>query len=215
MNGKGIVTTLDSLLQWITRLVAVNLLWIGTSLAGLLIAGVFPATAAALGVSRKWLRGDKDFSIWKSFIGIYKKDFLSANVVGWIITIAGIILYVNFQILTGNQGEIPFIIPFAFYPVLFIYFLIVMWSFPLLVHYKAKCFHHIRNAVIIGLSKIHYTLGMGVVLFSITYLSLGYPGMIPFFSISIAAICSMWFALQVFSKIDSKVSLIEEQEGAQ
>ncbi|WP_181348094.1 YesL family protein [Thalassobacillus sp. CUG 92003] len=204
MNGKGIVTTLDLLLQWITRLVTVNLLCIGASLAGLFIAGVFPATAAALGVSRKWLRGEEDFSVWKTFFHSYKKDFIAANLIGWLIAIVGIILYVNYQLIIGNQGDFPFFIPFAFYPVLFLYFIMAIWTFPLFVHYKAKCFHHIRNAVIIGLSKIHYTLGIGVVLFSITYLSLSYPGLIPFFSISVAAICSMWFTLRVFNQIDDR-----------
>lgn len=206
MNGKGIVTTLDLLLHWITRLVVVSILWIVFSLAGLLAGGIFPATAAALGVSRKWLMGDSEVKILKAYKKIYKQEFIAANIIGWILTLIGIVLYINFRLIIKSEGELPIITPFAFYLILFFYIITALWSFPLLVHYNDKWFKHVKHAFIIGLTKLHYTFFMGLILFSIIYLSLLFPGVIPFFTISIAAICWMWFALQVFGKLDERTT---------
>lgn len=204
--GKGIVTTLDSLMQWITRVVALNLLWILYAFAGLLVAGIFPATTATLGIARKWVCGEREVKLWKTFKKMYKENFVASNILGWIITLAGAILYFNFVVISSADGEIAIFIPFAFYFILFFYVIIVIWSFPLSAHYNASWIQHFKNALIIGLTKLHYTIAISIVLFSIVYFSLGFPGLIPFFSISIAAICCMWFAWQVFNDFDSKAT---------
>jgi uncharacterized membrane protein YesL len=207
MNGKQIVTSLDLILQWIMRLAVVNGLWILFSLRGLIVGGIFPATVAALGVSRKWIMGDKEIKIWKTFKQIYRQEFFGANIMGWVLFIVGGLLYLNYRVIANTTGEIIFVIPFAFYLVLFFYTIIVIWSFPLLVHYQGTWFQHIRNALIIGLTKIHYTLASGLVVFAITYFSLDFPGFIPFFSISMAAIGCMWLSMQVFKKLDHRLSI--------
>ncbi|SDK19301.1 YesL family protein [Sediminibacillus albus] len=206
MNGRGVISTLDVILHWITRLVVVNLLWICYSLAGLLIFGIFPATAAVFGITRKWLMGDYEVSIWKTFKKIYWQDFIPANIIGWIISILGGVLYLNFRIISGAEGELSIVVPFAFYVLLFFYAITLIWCFPLLAHYKGTCLQHLKNAFIIGFVKIHYTLTSGLILCAIIYFSLEFPGIIPFFTVSLTAVCWMWFALQIFAKVDHRMS---------
>ncbi|MED3648899.1 DUF624 domain-containing protein [Halalkalibacterium halodurans] len=67
MNGSQIVLSLDRVLRWIVQIAAINLLWFYYTLIGLCIGGVFPATLAALGVSRKWIMGNTDINIRKTF----------------------------------------------------------------------------------------------------------------------------------------------------
>ncbi|MBS4219235.1 YesL family protein [Bacillus sp. FJAT-49711] len=206
MDGKRIVSTLDRLFQWIMRLAAVNGLWILFTAFGLFAGGVFPATVAALGVSRKWIMGEQELKLWKTFKQIYFQEFVGANILGWILSIVGGLLYLNYKVLADAASEILFIIPFMFYLILFFYCIILLWTFPLLVHYKATWFQHLRNALIIGLSKIHYTAASGLVIISVIFFSLEFPGMIPFFSISIAALGCMWFSLKIFQGMDNRVS---------
>ncbi|MCR2823074.1 YesL family protein [Lederbergia panacisoli] len=206
MDGKRIVSTLDRLFQWIMRLAAVNGLWILFTIFGLFVGGIFPATVAALGVSRKWIMGEQELKLWKTFKQIYFQEFAGANILGWILLVVGGLLYLNYKVLAEAAGEILFIIPFMFYLILFFYCIIILWTFPLLVHYKASWFQHLRNALIIGLSKIHYTAASGLVIVGVIFFSLEFPGMIPFFSISIAALGCMWFSLQIFQKMDTRVS---------
>ncbi|WP_052015619.1 DUF624 domain-containing protein [Alkalihalobacillus hemicellulosilyticus] len=60
MNGNQIVSSLDRILRWILQLVAINLLWLFYSMLGLFIVGVFPATLAAFGLSRKLIMEQDD-----------------------------------------------------------------------------------------------------------------------------------------------------------
>lgn len=202
MNGKQIVSKLDYLFHWIVRLVILNGLWILFSILGLFVAGIFPATAAVLGVARKWMMGEQEFKIWNTFKQIYRSEFSSANKMGWILSVIGIILYLNYRVILNRADEFFFAVPFAFYLLVFFYTILVIWSFPLLVHYKATWGQHLKNAIIIGLTKIHYTIVCGAIIFAVVYFSLGYPGIIPFFTISLIGIVCMWFTLQIFNQLD-------------
>ncbi|WP_084822341.1 YesL family protein [Bacillus sp. SA1-12] len=203
MNGNRIVTKLDYLLHWVVRLVILNVLWFLFSILGLFVAGIFPATAAVLGIVRKWLMGDK-VKIWSSFKDIYRQEFKAANLMGWILSLMGIILFLNYRVIVNNHSEIVFIVPFAFYFIIFFYTILVIWSFPLLVHYKATCFKHFKNAIIIGLTKIQYTIVSGAIVSCLVYVSLSYPGVIPFFTISAIGMGCMWLPLQIFTQLDER-----------
>ncbi|GAA5415978.1 uncharacterized protein YesV [Paraliobacillus ryukyuensis] len=201
MNGKSITTTLDLVFRWITKLAFVNLLWIFFSFVGLGILGIFPATIATLGVVRSWLKGNTDVKIWSTFKQIYKQEFKYANTLGLILVIAGILLYFNFIIIQQAQGEFPFVIPFLFYFVLFLYLCIVIWSFPLTAHNYASVFQQLKNALILGITKIHITIILILLLFSITYFSLDYPVLLLFFTFGLLGLAWMWFTFRVFVKI--------------
>lgn len=202
MNGKQLVTKLDTILQWISRLVLLNVCWILFSVLGLFVAGIFPATAALLGVTRKWIMGDHELKVWNTFKQIYRQEFAAANQMGWMLSIVGTILFINYQLISQATGELAFVFPFAFYFIVFFYILLLIWAFPLLVHYKVTWRQQMRNAMIIGLSKIHYTAMCGLVMFSIIYFSLSYPGLIPFFTFSVLGFSSMWFSMRIFNQVD-------------
>ncbi|TPE70354.1 YesL family protein [Halalkalibacterium halodurans] len=206
MNGSQIVLSLDRVLRWIVQIAAINLLWFYYTLIGLCIGGVFPATLAALGVSRKWIMGNTDINIRKTFKQIYREEFLRSNLMGWFLTIIGGILYLNYLAIRNASEELLFVIPFAFYFILFFYIIVVLWVFPLLAHYQTTWFAYIRHAIIIGLTNMHYTLASGLVVFSVVYFSLDFPGLIPFFSVSLATIGCMWFSMQTFRQLDERTN---------
>jgi len=206
MNAKQIVSSIDLILYWVTSLAFINVLWILFTLRGLVVGGAFPATIAALGVSRKLILRDSEVKIWQTFKQVYREEFLQSNILGWFLSIIGGLLYINFRIISKSAGDFAIVTPFAFYFVLFFYSIIVIWSFPLLAHYKATWFQHVKNAFIIGLTKFHYTFAIGLLAFTVMYFSLEYPGLVPFFSISVFAMGGMWFSLKIFSKIDQKTT---------
>ncbi|WP_042221596.1 YesL family protein [Oceanobacillus manasiensis] len=206
MNVNGVVTTLEKMMNWVARLAYLNLLWLLFSLRGLFLAGVFPATVAALGVSRKWLSGEQDIKIWKTFKEGYSTEFKAANALGWILTAVGSLLYVNYRVLLGLQETVSFLVPFAFYFIIIVYVLVIIWSFPLLAHYQTNIFQHLKNAFIIGFSKVHISLGIGILGFVSIYFSLEHPAFIPFFLFSAIAIMWMWAAMYVFKALDKKTA---------
>ncbi|MDX8045490.1 YesL family protein [Gracilibacillus sp. S3-1-1] len=201
MNGKSITTTLDKVFRWITNLAFLNVLWVAFTILGLGILGIFPATTAALGVARKWLKGDHEIRIWPTFKQIYREEFKSANILGWILAVVGYLFFLNYQIIHLAEGDLPFIVPFLYYFILFLYITIVIWVFPLLVHNYASIIHQLKNALIIGITKIHITVTLILLLFSMMYFSLEFPVLLVFFTFSLLALVWMWLSLRVFVKI--------------
>ncbi|WP_339180095.1 YesL family protein [Oceanobacillus sp. FSL W7-1293] len=204
MHANGFVSTLDYIATWVARMALLNLLWFLYSLLGLLVAGVFPATIATLGVVRKWLMGEQDIKIWKTFRKIYKQEFTSVNGLGWVLTGIGGVLFLNYKAIEAFGRELSFIVPFAFYLLLFLYMVIVIWSFPLKAHYHAGIFQHIKNALVIGITKIHISIATIIALFAVAYLSLEIPTVILFFIFSLSALIWFWFSFRIFIALDKE-----------
>jgi len=204
MNKRKFAFNLEKIMKWIMRIALLNFLWIIYSLLGLIVVGIFPSTIAALGVARQWLIKDKEIKVWKVYKNIYKEEFIQSNIAGWILTFVGFVLYMNYQVMKAWQGELFFIIPFAFLLVLFLYFLLVLWIFPLMVHYNAKLSNLFKSAFIVGVTKIHYSISIGIFLFGVVFFSLDLPSLFIFLSFSIIAIGWMWISLKVLLKINHK-----------
>ncbi len=58
------MSALNKAFEWITKIAYLNLLWLGFTLLGLIIFGIFPATAATFTVARKWVTGYPDVAIY-------------------------------------------------------------------------------------------------------------------------------------------------------
>jgi len=204
MRGQQIVTTLDRIFTWITRLVVLNVLWVFYTLIGLIVGGIFPATLTVLKISRKWIMGEDQFPIWSTFKQEYRKEFAKSNLVGWILTIAGMILYLNYLVLKG-MGDMNIVFYVAFYLLILFYLNLVIWSFPQLVHYNGKVKHFFKNAIILGFGRFHYTIAIVVYIFIVLYVSLRFPGVLPFFTISIGTYGWIWMSMKVFQKVNIKL----------
>ncbi|WP_404330145.1 YesL family protein [Mesobacillus maritimus] len=204
MKSQQIVNTLDRIFTWITRLVVINVLWILYTLIGLIVGGIFPATVSVLKIFRKWIMGEDEFSIWGTFKQEYRKEFIKSNVVGWILTMAGVILYLNYLVIK-SMGDTNIVFLVAFYLLILFYLNLVIWSFPQLAHYNGKVKHFFKNAIILGFGRFHYTLAIMVYIFIVLYVSLKFPGILPFFTISIGTYGWIWISMNVFQKTNIKL----------
>ncbi|MBP3953590.1 YesL family protein [Bacillus suaedae] len=198
-----IVGKVDGILRWVTRIAYVNILWLVFTLLGLVAFGLFPATTAMLSISRKWLAGEVDFPYFKTFARAFKADFIKANGLGWILTVIGGILFLNYQLLqSGTEFHISVI--FAFYLFVFLYTVVVLNVFPIFVHFKAPLFVHFRSALIIGLIHFHITLAMMLVLIAMIYIASSYPTVVLFFSGSLLATSYMWLIFKSIDRVEAK-----------
>src|SRR3954453_21945200 len=116
--------------EWIMRLSVINVLWVICALpfflVGLLLLQtesveqllsilivlavlspftLFPSTAAMFTVARKWLTGEEDAPLFKTFFRGYKENFVQSMLGGFVYTLIGVILYTNFKYY-GNQGGV-------------------------------------------------------------------------------------------------------------
>lgn len=200
MESNGFFNLFYNITHWITRFAYVNVLWILFTLAGIIIIGFFPATVSMFAVVRKWILGETDLPIFKTFWKYYKIEFLKSNTIGYIILLIGFIFYVDLRMLYLSEGFIQIL----YYPILvitFIYLLLCLNIFPIYVHYELKVLQVIKgslkNIVINPLSTIVMIIAsiISYAIFS------NFPGLIPFFSGSILAYVLFWsFFLSVNNK---------------
>lgn len=186
--------------EWIMRLAYINILWVVFILSGLIVFGFFPATAAMFAVTRKWVMGESEEPIFKTFWNSYKKDFIQSNLIGLILLVLGFFLYFDLKFAQSQQGILS-LLRFFFLGLLFFYFIMTLYIFPVFSHYKLKTFGYIRYSFIIAIGRPVQTFLMIVGSVIVYYLLTSIPGLIPFFSGSLISIVLMWGAAQSFPKL--------------
>ena len=158
---------LNRILEWVMRFFVTNLLWIGFNLpifffiltlfysndqAGvLIILGTliilapfvfFPATTAMFGVVRKWIMGEHDVPIVKSYWTYYKENYLRSLCGGAILTFFWIVLAVDFFYFS----QVNIIMTYLFLAGFFFLFLITIFFFANTVHKELTLFTSIKNS---------------------------------------------------------------------
>ncbi|MFA9458078.1 YesL family protein [Halalkalibacter sp. AB-rgal2] len=203
MNSEGLSGIAYSFCRWFTRLAFLNFLWICTTVAGLIVFGIFPATVALFAVTRNWIIGERDESIVKVFFQVYKRDFLKANRLGFIVMGVGCVLYYNLSFLNNLASDMVVQVMYLGTLTLsLIYVIVLMYLFPVFVHYDITIWRVIKSAFIVGVSNPHYTFLMTSSSILI-YILLFIVELFLFFSVSIIALLIMWCAYQIFEKIEN------------
>lgn len=188
---------------WAMKLAYVNFLWIAFTLLGLGVLGFMPATVAMFSVVRKWNNGEKDIPVFKTFWDTYRKEFLKANGLGLILFLFGYLLVVEFRILRLQEDMINYIVSFGVLAVLILYAIVLLYFFPVYVHFNLKMTDYIKWPFIIGIVHPILTLFMAVGLVVILYLSyVTIPGILFFFGGSVTAYFIMWGASKTFDKYE-------------
>jgi uncharacterized membrane protein YesL len=204
VEGNQLINKLNSLFSWVTKLAYVNGLWMLFSLVGFIVVGFFPATVAMMTICRKWLNGESEIPIFKTFVKTYKSALISSNLLGWILAGVGVLLYINFLVLQANTGQINIVTISAFYLFLFFFLITVSHALPVFVYYRVSLLSCIRNAFIMGLLNMHLSIAIIISQSAFFYLMFSYPSTAVFFLGSILSVIQMWLALRSFKRFDKK-----------
>lgn len=212
MDTSGFMESLNKLLEWISRLAWLNLLWISFSLLGLVIFGFFPATVAMFAVVRKWMLGNDEMSIFKTFWTAYKREFIKSNILGVIIVAIGLILYIDLQFvqLSGNSFVSILYIPFFIITLIFISML--FYIIPIFVHYDMKLSQVMKNSFFVmimnPLSTFYMLIGSFGIIFVLSYA----PPICLLYSGNLLALFIMKPAINAFEKINQKSQLLIQEQ---
>ncbi|WP_062047605.1 YesL family protein [Bacillus sp. JCM 19034] len=90
-------------LEWFTKLVYLNFLWVIFSILGLGLFGFFPAMAATFSVVHQWMNKNTDMSLFKEFWRAYKMYFIKSNVLGYCLGGMGVVLVIDLFVLNSSQ----------------------------------------------------------------------------------------------------------------
>ncbi|MFD0698581.1 YesL family protein [Paenibacillus sp. GCM10027628] len=238
MEFRGVMGGLYRISEWIMRLSVINLLWILCSipvfffgfmglvsqspdalmstlpiLAILTPFTLFPATAAMFTVARKWVTGEEDVPLLKTFFRGYKENYVQSMVGGLLFVVIFAIIIVNyfFYIKQGSTLKVL--------AVLFIAFTVIVTIslfnfFSIMVHLHMKVLQIVKNSILITIGNPINSIVMLICNGVIVYICLTKLNffLVVFFMGSIMATFSFWQFNRSFTKLQMKQQELEEKE---
>jgi len=203
MNAM-VMEKLDQLFRVISRFALLNILWLSFTIFGLVVVGLFPATVAMFSVARKWVQGEEDVSVIKSFWAFFKVNFVKANIYGWICALVGFILYLNYQVMITSSTEVPLVVVISFLLLVLIYLLLIVSVIPVSIHFEGNGRDILRKTSMFIIGRIHIALLFLLIVWTVSYMSLAFPTVILFFSGSVLSYMLMWFFIRTLEKLEQK-----------
>ncbi|WP_282936719.1 DUF624 domain-containing protein [Paenibacillus sp. RC67] len=238
MEFRGLMGGFYRISEWIMRLSVINVLWAICSLpvffigfTGFLsieamsqfyfflaVMGVlspftlFPATAAMFSVARKWLTGEEDVPLFKTYFRGYKENYKQAMLGGLVYLVFGIIIAVNLYVYNNMTGNLS-LLKYLVLTLTVLLSISLFHFFSILSHLHMKLFQIIKNAVLISIGHPVRSISMIVLNSVVVYFSFKYTFLIPFFMGSIIAIISFWHFNHIFGRLQMKQQEMAEKEA--
>jgi uncharacterized membrane protein YesL len=242
MEMNGLMGGLYRISEWIMRFSVTNVLWVICS-APLFYLGLvllmsetveqvfsifilmavlspflfFPATAAMFSVARKWVMGDVDVPLIKTFFRSYKENYVQSMLGGILYTVLGALMVINYRFYLTQSGGFQFL-SFVFILLSVILAISVFHYFSILAHLHMKTLHILKNALVITIGRPLTSLMIAATNAFIIYISTRFTFLIPFFMGSLIAYMSFFHFHRMFTKVMAKqqewLERQAQQEGA-
>jgi uncharacterized membrane protein YesL len=238
LEFRGIMGGFYRISEWIMRLSVINVLWVICALPffllGLLLLQaesldqlvsnliliaivspftLFPSTSAMFSVARKWLTGEEDAPLFKTFFRGYKENFVQSMLGGFLYAIIAVILYTNFKYY-GNQAGIFGVLKFLVLTLTALIGVSFFHFFSIVAHLHMKFFQILKNAILISIGHPMRSLSMIICNGVVVYISFAYfTFLIPFFMGSLIAVISFWHFNLIFGKLQTKQQELADKEA--
>ncbi|MDQ0257057.1 putative membrane protein YesL [Evansella vedderi] len=160
--------------NWGFNLLLLNILWVLFSCIGLIIVGIFPATAALFAVLRELIMEDADTPVFKLFWSKFKAEFIQSNILGYIVILVGVVLYVDLRVLHQlDSGLLQLTLASITVVIGFAYLLILLYIFPVFVHFNLKLWQYPKHALILAIGRPFHTITLfaGIAIIILIYLA--------------------------------------------
>lgn len=193
--------------EWVMKFAYINLLWIGFSLLGLFVLGFFPATISMFTVIRKWIMGEGDIPIFRTFWTTYKSEFLRSNGLGLLIAVVGGLIVLDLVFMKNSGNSFTNAIQIPLYMFMSAVVMTMFYLFPVYVHYELKLIQIIKNSFLMMLINPIENLVMIAGIVAVFFVVKFIPGLGFFFGGSLSAAIIMASGYLAFNKVDKKKQL--------
>lgn len=240
---KGLMGGFYRISEWIMRFSVTNLLWLITAVpffilstpilfgnsedmavmqSTLLLMAIaapftlFPSTSAMFSLARKWIIGEEDVPLFKTFFSSYKQNYLQSMLGGIIYSVLMVIMVVNYRFYLGLENYAQIL------SIFFIMFLVIVTIslfnfFCVLSHLHMKTLALIKNAIFLTIGKPFTSLTMIITNLIIMYVCLFHFNLFLafFFMGSLVAYMTFFHFYRMFQNIQDKQKALEEKEKAE
>lgn len=223
MEMGGIMGGFYRISEWIMRFSVTNLLWIIFNIPVVFFAFnllfvesleqliavmlpivvlapfvLFPATAAMFSVVRKWIMGDTDVPLIKSFWRGYKSNYKQSMLGGLVIVPLWGIFVFDFIFYAM---EVSSLLRYLFIVLGVILLAFTFNFFSMTVHFHMKFWAIMKNSALISIGRPLISVGMVLVNGMLLYISFTtFTWLLPFFTGSLAAYVSFLSFYHVYNK---------------
>lgn len=204
METHGFMSGVNNILEWISRLALLNILWIGFSLLGFIVLGFYPATVAMFAVVRRWAMGDFEAPVFSVFWSSYKSEFVKSNMFGAVISLIGIILFIDFLFLKQASSMVQNLLNVPFLIISLIFICSLLYVFPMYVHYNMKVLDVLKNAFFVMVMNPFKTLIMLISCVGLVILFSFAPPLMIVCSGNVLALVMSKPAMNAFNKVNKK-----------
>ncbi|MEH7388074.1 DUF624 domain-containing protein [Bacillus sp. JJ1521] len=192
---------------WMLKVAYLNILWIGFTILGLGVLGLFPSTGAMFTIAQKWLRKEPVDKIFLTFWKTYKKEFITLNKFGLFFILIGYILVYDFMFVQKNLDKLQLLFPILLFLAIS-YIVTLLYFIPVYTQFEMKFFQYIKQSFLIAASSLLETILILTACMLIGILVNFIPGTIPFFTGSVLAIAITWCSNRALFKINSKKKIV-------
>jgi uncharacterized membrane protein YesL len=179
------------------------------TLSGLVLFGIFPATAAMFAVLRKWTLGDGNGKVLGMFWFFFKREFWKSQILGFLFLLIGFILFMDLKFFFVHDSFFSKVMLFITINITVVFLIQIVYLFPSFVHFEWKLSQYLKQPLFIGLVNPLFTIlmiaGIIVLLFLFGYI----PLLIPFFGASGIACYLTWIAQKSFRNVVDKKNKLQ------
>jgi len=163
----------------------------------------FPATSAMFSVARKWVMGDTDVPLFKTYFRSYKGNYKQAMIGGILYAFLFAVLIIDYQVYLTRFQTLQ-LVAYLFIALLILLLVSLHHFFSLLSHFHMKTLQLLKNALVLTIGRpirsIFMTLGTAAVLF----ISARFTFLIPFFFGSVIATFTFYNFHLIITKMMEK-----------
>lgn len=188
-------------MNWITDMCQIQLLWLLYTLRGCIVLGFFPATRAMVTVHRQLIVKKESLSLVPAFKETYDNHFKTSNQLGYIMIVVGgfLIVYLRSTLLL-TATVVPYFLGLA-YALIAFFILLNLYVLVMLSHLTLETRKVWKQAIlIIFLSPVH-TLLILLVFFGFLAMTRVVPVLVPVILVAIFSYCVTYIALHAITKI--------------
>ncbi|MFC4403464.1 YesL family protein [Gracilibacillus xinjiangensis] len=212
MLGDGYISKFYYFGETVFLLLYVNFLWVCFTLAGLVVFGIGPSTVAMFTIFRKWSMDEDGIRVFQLFWKTYKKEFRRANVIGILLLLFGYMLYVNLNFLELRSEGLQQLMKTLLIITTVVYGIMLIYIFPMYVHYENKLFVYLKNAILIAVYSPIRTIYLIAACLTLYYLYFVLPVFIFFFGASLTSLVIMWITYRTFLRLELRQEKLQESE---
>lgn len=242
MEFRGAMGGIYRLTEWITRFAATNLLWalcsspfiffvilkliamsnqwadnslvMNYAMAIVAPLTLFPATAAMFTVVRKWVMGDSDVPVFKTFFRGYRDNYKQSLVGGLFYTMLIVIMYVDYTIYMTQLKNLQ-LLGIIMLILLIILFVSLFNFFSMVAHYHMTIGQILKNCILLTLIRPFRVFSTLIGCAVLIYIGIHYPVLYVFFIPCLMAWLAFFNFYGTFMKMQSQAEKLQQDKEGQ